>query len=194
VARARIPEVLLSGNHAEIAKWRKAESERLTRERRPDLWDVSIHVITEDSPAGHLQALADVSLGAGVLPVSGCILRGQRRPAVSVVALDAAGDGVSCAAASSFAHPDDPEFGRTAWWGMLATRPDRKGERLALILGAIAMREMHRRHGIGTFFTGIQAGNMASEAVCRRSGLAPAGRSILTPVDPTVIVGGKLTK
>jgi hypothetical protein len=156
--------------------------------------DVSIHVITEDSPAGHLQALADVSLGAGVLPVSGCILRGQRRPAVSVVALDAAGDGVSCAAASSFAHPDDPEFGRTAWWGMLATRPDRKGERLALILGAIAMREMHRRHGIGTFFTGIQAGNMASEAVCRRSGLAPSGRSILTPVDPTVIVGGKLTK
>lgn len=33
-----IPEVLLSGNHAEIAKWRQAESERLTRERRPDLW------------------------------------------------------------------------------------------------------------------------------------------------------------
>ena len=33
-----IPPVLLSGNHAEIAKWRRAESERITRERRPDLW------------------------------------------------------------------------------------------------------------------------------------------------------------
>jgi tRNA (guanine37-N1)-methyltransferase len=33
-----IPEVLISGHHAEIAKWRRAESERLTRERRPDLW------------------------------------------------------------------------------------------------------------------------------------------------------------
>lgn len=33
-----IPPVLLSGNHAEIARWRRAESERLTRERRPDLW------------------------------------------------------------------------------------------------------------------------------------------------------------
>lgn len=33
-----IPPVLLSGNHAEIEKWRRAESERLTRERRPDLW------------------------------------------------------------------------------------------------------------------------------------------------------------
>lgn len=32
-----IPDVLLGGNHAVIAKWRKAESERITRERRPDL-------------------------------------------------------------------------------------------------------------------------------------------------------------
>ena len=33
-----IPAVLQSGNHAEIAKWRKAEAEALTRARRPDLW------------------------------------------------------------------------------------------------------------------------------------------------------------
>jgi tRNA (guanine37-N1)-methyltransferase len=29
--------VLLSGDHAKIAAWRRAEAERLTRERRPDL-------------------------------------------------------------------------------------------------------------------------------------------------------------
>jgi tRNA (guanine37-N1)-methyltransferase len=34
-----VPEVLLSGNHAEIAAWRQRESERLTKERRPDLWE-----------------------------------------------------------------------------------------------------------------------------------------------------------
>ena len=34
-----IPEVLLSGDHGRIAKWRCAEAERLTRERRPDLLD-----------------------------------------------------------------------------------------------------------------------------------------------------------
>ncbi|MBZ9656517.1 tRNA (guanosine(37)-N1)-methyltransferase TrmD [Phyllobacterium lublinensis] len=34
----RIPDVLLSGNHGAIEKWRRAEAERLTRERRPDLW------------------------------------------------------------------------------------------------------------------------------------------------------------
>lgn len=33
-----VPEILLSGNHAEIDAWRAAEAERLTRERRPDLW------------------------------------------------------------------------------------------------------------------------------------------------------------
>jgi len=33
-----VPAVLRSGNHAEIEAWRQAESERLTRERRPDLW------------------------------------------------------------------------------------------------------------------------------------------------------------
>jgi len=35
----RIPDVLLSGNHGAIDKWRRAEAERLTRERRQDLWD-----------------------------------------------------------------------------------------------------------------------------------------------------------
>ena len=32
-----IPDVLTGGNHAEIARWRRAEAERITRERRPDL-------------------------------------------------------------------------------------------------------------------------------------------------------------
>lgn len=33
-----VPEVLRSGNHAQIEAWRQAEAERLTQERRPDLW------------------------------------------------------------------------------------------------------------------------------------------------------------
>jgi tRNA (guanine37-N1)-methyltransferase len=32
-----IPDILLSGDHKKIAEWRRAESERLTAERRPDL-------------------------------------------------------------------------------------------------------------------------------------------------------------
>ncbi|WP_298920411.1 tRNA (guanosine(37)-N1)-methyltransferase TrmD [uncultured Roseobacter sp.] len=33
-----IPDVLMSGNHGEIAKWRRQQSETLTKTRRPDLW------------------------------------------------------------------------------------------------------------------------------------------------------------
>lgn len=33
-----VPEVLLSGHHARIAQWRRAQAEEITRERRPDLW------------------------------------------------------------------------------------------------------------------------------------------------------------
>jgi len=33
-----VPEVLVSGDHARVAQWRRAEAERVTRARRPDLW------------------------------------------------------------------------------------------------------------------------------------------------------------
>ena len=35
---AKVPEVLLSGNHADIALWRREQARLRTRERRPDLW------------------------------------------------------------------------------------------------------------------------------------------------------------
>ncbi len=34
----KIPDVLMSGDHARIARWRREQAEKLTRERRPDLW------------------------------------------------------------------------------------------------------------------------------------------------------------
>ncbi len=34
-----VPGILLSGDHEKIRRWRRAEAERLTRERRPDLWE-----------------------------------------------------------------------------------------------------------------------------------------------------------
>jgi tRNA (guanine37-N1)-methyltransferase len=33
-----VPDVLLSGHHARICAWRREQAERITRERRPDLW------------------------------------------------------------------------------------------------------------------------------------------------------------
>jgi tRNA (guanine37-N1)-methyltransferase len=39
----KVPEVLLSGNHAEIAKWRKEQAIKRTRENRPDLLNKECH-------------------------------------------------------------------------------------------------------------------------------------------------------
>ncbi len=48
----RVPDVLLSGHHGEVAAWRHAEAERITRLRRPDLW------------AAHLTALQGARIAA----------------------------------------------------------------------------------------------------------------------------------
>jgi tRNA (guanine37-N1)-methyltransferase len=34
-----VPDVLLSGHHVEISRWRQAQAEQATRERRPELWE-----------------------------------------------------------------------------------------------------------------------------------------------------------
>ena len=45
-----VPDVLLSGNHAAIAAWRRAEAEKITRERRPDLWAAYLETVMRRPP------------------------------------------------------------------------------------------------------------------------------------------------
>jgi tRNA (guanine37-N1)-methyltransferase len=45
----KVPQILLSGNHAEIAKWRKEQALKRTRENRPDLLDHMQNKISESS-------------------------------------------------------------------------------------------------------------------------------------------------
>ncbi|MEE9453419.1 MAG: tRNA (guanosine(37)-N1)-methyltransferase TrmD [Paracoccaceae bacterium] len=54
-----IPEILLSGHHANIAKWRAARSESLTKERRPDLWRAHNADSVEDQQLSDAQTIAD---------------------------------------------------------------------------------------------------------------------------------------
>jgi len=46
----RVPDVLQGGNHAAIDAWRRAEAERRTRERRPDLWQEAQRARGEEKP------------------------------------------------------------------------------------------------------------------------------------------------
>jgi tRNA (guanine37-N1)-methyltransferase len=59
-----IPEVLLSGHHGRIAEWRRAQSERLTKERRPDLWRARARATARQTPAGDAE-LSDANTIAG---------------------------------------------------------------------------------------------------------------------------------
>ncbi len=56
----RIPEVLLSGHHGHIAEWRRTQAERLTKERRPDLWRAHVQAACAD-PAGEAE-LSDAQI------------------------------------------------------------------------------------------------------------------------------------
>jgi tRNA (guanine37-N1)-methyltransferase len=47
-----IPDVLTSGDHGKIAAWRRAEAERLTTERRPDLWTTFLRRFGNASKTG----------------------------------------------------------------------------------------------------------------------------------------------
>ena len=51
----RIPEVLLSGHHGRIAGWRRSQAERLTKERRPDLWRAYLAQAGKGSPSGETE-------------------------------------------------------------------------------------------------------------------------------------------
>lgn len=45
-----IPDVLLSGNHAKIAEWRRDMSKKITQERRPDLWQAFVAKQEKEDP------------------------------------------------------------------------------------------------------------------------------------------------
>lgn len=156
--------------------------------------DLTMLRLDAASPEGHLASMAEMALGCGVLPPCGAVLRGLLQPAVCLVALDRAGKVVSCAGASAFAHKDHPTLGGQAWWGMLATDPARRGQKLSVILGAHALLEMATRFGFGDFMTGVEPGNAPSEAVCARMGLAKGHFGIIPCADPRALASGRMTK
>ncbi|WJS83728.1 tRNA (guanosine(37)-N1)-methyltransferase TrmD [Paracoccus sp. TOH] len=58
-----IPDVLLSGNHAAIASWRRDMAERLTKERRPDLWRAYEETRMDPAKDRQLSGASDQSRG-----------------------------------------------------------------------------------------------------------------------------------
>lgn len=154
---------------------------------------LTFHDVSPQTDPDLLASFAQMALENGVLPPALDMLGGALRPGLCRIACDGDGRVLSCAGAAAFTHPDHP-LHDTAWWGMLATRPEARGRRLSLILGAQVLLEMQARFGFSRFFTGIEPGNAASEAVCTRLGLSRTDTSTLGLADPALLPGGRMTK
>ncbi len=127
--------------------------------------ELSVVAVGARTPAKSLLALGDFTQSCDVLPPMGAFMRGHERPSVCLFAQDATGLPVGCAATVAARHPSS-QNAEQAWWGMLATDVERRGEGIARQLGARAMIAMHEQHGFNAFFTGIRKGNTASERLC----------------------------
>jgi RimJ/RimL family protein N-acetyltransferase len=101
---------------------------------------------------------------------------------------------VSSAYASGYITDGSDRAQRECFWGMLATDPDWRGQRLSVLLGGLLLQQMHTDFGFTDFYTGVEPGNAPSEAVCARLGLRKSGRSIVTFADARHVPGGRMTK
>jgi hypothetical protein len=77
---------------------------------------------------------------------------------------------------------------------MLATRNDRRGERIALLLGAQAIIHMWERHGARGFMTGVRADNAPSQALCNKLGVRATDWIYASCIDKEMFGGSSITK
>ena len=155
--------------------------------------DLVVHATDADTSAEDLQGLDALTQRCEVLLPMASFLRGQDQPTVCLFAKDRDGRIVGASASVVQYHPDHPK-GQKAWWGMLSTHPDRRGEGIALIMGAMSLLAMHERFGTAHFMTGIREGNGPSEALCSKLGLRPTAQTFLIAIDAVVFGAARVTK
>jgi hypothetical protein len=132
--------------------------------------DLSVLAIDAATPRELVADVAALCQSCDVMPVPGPVMRGLARQGICLVATDRNGRPVATASSYLIHHPSSPRA-KDAFWGMLATRADRRGERIALLLGAQAMIHMWENHGARGFMTGVRADNLSSQALCRKLGV-----------------------
>jgi len=77
---------------------------------------------------------------------------------------------------------------------MLATREDRRGEKIALLLGAQAIVHMWERHGVRGFMTAVRADNFSSQALCNKLGVTASEWIYASCIDNEIFAGPSITK
>jgi hypothetical protein len=155
--------------------------------------DLSVKVMGADTPHALLAEVADLCLSCDVMPLPAAVMRGQVRKGVCLAAIDGSGRVVATASSYLNHHPAS-SHATDAFWGMLATRQDRRGEKIALLLGAKAIMHMWQRHGARGFVTGVRADNASSQALCNKLGVRSTDWILAECIDPELFGGASLTR
>lgn len=138
-----------------------------------------------DTPHTELQKLDEFTQEHGTSLPMGSFLRGVEKPAACAYVKDSDGSVLVTSASAGHFHDAHPNSDM-AYWGMLATREDKRGQGAALTLGAQTIVDMHERHGFVRFFTAIKQGNTASESLCAKLGFSRQKAAVLIAIDPSV--------
>jgi len=133
--------------------------------------DLSISALNAGSPQTLVANTAKLCESCEVMPVPGAIMRGKVLRGINLVAIDDTGSPVA-SASSFFIHGRNSQRPMDVFWGALATREDRRGEKIALLLGAKAIIHMWENEGARGFITGVRADNLSSQALCNKLGVA----------------------
>ena len=155
--------------------------------------DLSISAIDAGTPRELVGDIAELCQSCDVMPVPGSFMRGKTGTGICLVATDRDRRPVATASSYMIHHPSSPRA-KDAFWGMLATREDRRGERIALLLGARAIIHMWERHGARGFMTGVRADNPSSQALCNKLGVSATEWVYATCIDRGMFGGSAVTK
>ena len=155
--------------------------------------DLDVESIRSETPSHTLTAVAKLAEKCGVTLPMGSFVRGINRPSVYMIARNDKGVPVGLASSTETFHSSS-KFGSYAHWGMLSTDPDRRGEKIALILGAMSMLEMNNRYSYEKFMTGIRDGNTPSEKPCSKLHLTKTDTTVVIAIDPESFSRSQMTK
>jgi hypothetical protein len=155
--------------------------------------DLCVSAIDADTPRALIRAVAELCQSCDVMPVPGSIMRGQTQKGICLVATDRDRRPVATASSYMIHHPSSARA-KDAFWGMLATREDRRGERIGLLLGAQAIIHMWECHGARGFMTGVRADNASSQALCNKLGVTGTDWIYASCMDNQMFGGSSITK
>lgn len=155
--------------------------------------DLTVSRLDQTSPGDFVGKVAELCQSCDVMPVPGAIMRGQVRRGINLVAIDVEGQPVASASSFVMHHPSSPHA-NDVFWGMLATRPDRRGQKIALVLGAMAIKHMWEQEGARGFMTGVRQDNPSSKALCNRLGVTDSSWCYASCVDAQALGSSTVTR